>query len=280
MSASPFDPCQKYAERLVDSGDAASDPDLAAHLGTCLGCFRVATELRDAPRVAALLRQAEAAARQREPQPDERFWTEMSSRVLEAWPPARAEATRAVLARRPVAAEVVPSFAARLWAWLRMPIPAAACGAAAAVLVISTLGALGDRATSPARGPVPVAVQSSPPGAGTKAERGEPELENQKLFEELPAAEPLGPEDVALAQTEEVIDALGELDAVGLNTLLAGLDDELLAWPQGGEGNGEDTAEVETPFGTGSDLTDVAQDLDELDVSGLMALRDELEMNI
>ena len=86
MSASPFEPCHGFVERLVDGASAASDPELAAHLGTCLSCFRTAAELRDAPRALGLLREAETAAGQRRTDPGERFWNQLTGRILGAFP--------------------------------------------------------------------------------------------------------------------------------------------------------------------------------------------------
>jgi hypothetical protein len=89
--------CRQVWERAIDGGDAMTDPALAAHVGSCMTCFRTLAELRDAPRVAAALR-ADAPAL---PVSD-RFWDDLAARTTDAAaaalagarPPARRRSTR------------------------------------------------------------------------------------------------------------------------------------------------------------------------------------------
>jgi hypothetical protein len=71
--------CTRVFDRLAEGGDLGGEPELGEHLGSCMTCFRVMTELRDAPRLAAILRADPA------PMPkSERFWDELAARTLQA----------------------------------------------------------------------------------------------------------------------------------------------------------------------------------------------------
>ena len=119
-----IDPCDAVEARVLGGARAADDPELAAHLGSCLRCFRAATELRDLPRLEGLLRAAPDAA-----DPGEAFWQSFPARVTDAW----------VIASRPVAPVAAPSLGQRLAAWLRQPLPAACAGAACASVIVYLL---------------------------------------------------------------------------------------------------------------------------------------------
>ena len=56
------------------------DPDVAAHVGSCMTCFRVLTELRDAPRLAAILRADPPVL----PAEGDRFWDDLAARTTDA----------------------------------------------------------------------------------------------------------------------------------------------------------------------------------------------------
>ena len=74
--------CRQVWDRAVESssgGDVMEDAALAAHVGSCMTCFRTLAELRDAPRVAAALR-ADAPA---VPVSD-RFWDDLAARTTAA----------------------------------------------------------------------------------------------------------------------------------------------------------------------------------------------------
>jgi len=74
--------CRQVWDRAVDSaggGDVMSDAALAAHVGSCMTCFRTLAELRDVPRMAAALRADTPAA----PVSD-RFWDDLAARTTAA----------------------------------------------------------------------------------------------------------------------------------------------------------------------------------------------------
>jgi hypothetical protein len=139
--------CADIELRLVDGRPVADDPEAAAHLRSCLRCFRAATELRQVPRLAALLREAEFDA---QPDPGELFWARFPRTVADAWEHRQQAAAPAR----------VPAWR-RVSGWLRMPIPAALSGAAvAAALVLVVVH------HSPVpRAVVPAAVTPAPPAA-------------------------------------------------------------------------------------------------------------------
>src|SRR5262249_1768756 len=82
--------CRQVWERAVEStfgNDVMTDAALAAHVGSCVTCFRTLAELRDASRLAAALR-ADAA-----PPPaavGRRLWADLASRPRAAGAAARA----------------------------------------------------------------------------------------------------------------------------------------------------------------------------------------------
>jgi hypothetical protein len=138
--------CGRVFERLVEDPDAAAgDATLAAHLGSCLDCFRVLTELRDAARIADLLRRQaldEAAGDGASPpaaalDPGAAFWDRLTSRTVDAI--AAAPAPTAMATPGPTRA-AVRGFRRR---------PAVLVFAAAAVIVLGVLGGRLSRAPSP-----------------------------------------------------------------------------------------------------------------------------------
>jgi hypothetical protein len=139
--------CADIELRLVDGRPVADDPEAAAHLRSCLRCFRAATELRQVPQLAALLREAELDA---QPDPGELFWARFPRTVADAWE-----------RRQQVAAVARAPAWKRVTGWLRMPIPAALSGAAvAAALVLVVVH------RSPIPHPrLPVAAPPAPPAA-------------------------------------------------------------------------------------------------------------------
>lgn len=113
--------CQRVWDRLVQGADVSGDAELSEHLGSCMACYRALSELRDAPRIAAMLRGdvAGGAASQR----DERFWDQLAARTGDAAAAAMARAGK----RRPLrvaAAGVMLAAAAALMLFLRAPGPA------------------------------------------------------------------------------------------------------------------------------------------------------------
>ena len=110
--------CQRVWDRLVQGADVSGDAELGEHLRSCMACYRALSELRDAPRIAAMLRAdaASAGARHR----DEDFWDQLAARTGDAATAAMARAGK----RRPLrmaAAGVVLAAAAALMLFLRAP---------------------------------------------------------------------------------------------------------------------------------------------------------------
>jgi hypothetical protein len=121
--------CRRVWDRAVEGRDVMEDAALAAHVGSCMACFRTLAELRDAPRVAAALRAEVPGV-----PVSERFWDDLAARTTHA-----AAATMADAKRRPVwrvtgiAALVVAAAAAWVLFAGRAPVvsPAVAPGAVA-----------------------------------------------------------------------------------------------------------------------------------------------------
>jgi hypothetical protein len=112
--------------QLIAGEQLADDAALASHVGSCLRCFRTASEMRDLPRIAALLRQAEpgeSAGGGIDPGPA--FWARFPGAVTAAW-----------VERRATAGHPVTAGWGRLVLWLRSPIGAALAGAAVTALVM------------------------------------------------------------------------------------------------------------------------------------------------
>ena len=71
--------CRQVWERAVEGGDVMADAALAAHVGSCVTCFRTLAELRDVPRLAAALRaDAPAVA------VSDHFWDDLAARTTGA----------------------------------------------------------------------------------------------------------------------------------------------------------------------------------------------------
>ena len=110
--------CQRVWDRLVEGADVSGDAALGEHLRSCMACYRALSELRDAPRIAAMLRGDRVGADR-----DEAFWDRLATRTSDAATAAMARAGR----RRPLrmaAAGVMLAAAAALTLFLRAPGPA------------------------------------------------------------------------------------------------------------------------------------------------------------
>jgi len=110
--------CQRVWDRLVQGADVSGDAELSEHLGSCMACYRALSELRDAPRIAAMLRgdTVDGAAAHK----DEAFWDQLAARTGDAAAAAMARAGK----RRPLrvaAAGVMLAAAAALMLFLRAP---------------------------------------------------------------------------------------------------------------------------------------------------------------
>jgi hypothetical protein len=110
--------CARVFDRLVETGEVDGDPELEAHLGSCMACFRTLAELRDASRLAALMREAAPAVAR-----DERAWTEAADRT-----------TDAVMAA--LRGTVAPARARRVWSRVAAATTATAIAAVAAFAIV------------------------------------------------------------------------------------------------------------------------------------------------
>ena len=130
--------CAPFADRLLEGVAPASDPALAEHVGSCLGCFRLMTDLRQLPRIARALRGDEPAS-----DPGEAFWTELARRVMtgidgEATAPGAPLAETPPLAKPATPAPIIAApKPGRLARWARGPMAAALGGAAAAAALLA-----------------------------------------------------------------------------------------------------------------------------------------------
>jgi hypothetical protein len=117
--------CAEISLRLIAGAHASDDPVLAGHVGSCLHCFRTAAEMRELPRLAALLREGDERQRA---DPGEAFWAHFPATVNAAWQKRQAR-------RNPLREQWL-----HLTAWLRQPFAAALAGAAVASLVLTLVG--------------------------------------------------------------------------------------------------------------------------------------------
>jgi hypothetical protein len=118
--------CADIELRLVDGRPLTEDPEVSAHVRSCLRCFRAASELRQVPRLAALLREAQF---EDQPDPGDLFWAKFPRTVADAWE--RRGQPAAIPARAPAWRRVSD--------WFRLPIPAALSGAAVAAALVLML---------------------------------------------------------------------------------------------------------------------------------------------
>jgi hypothetical protein len=232
--------CERFESRLITGEKPADDPELGAHVGSCLRCFRTAADMREVPRLAALLRQVDAEAAgelgggigNSAPDPGARFWEKFPGQVGAAWVSARA-------GKRPEEL--------RRWAWVarwwRQPLPAALTGAACAVALAFLV--MRPAAEGPAGRP--------PAGAFD-------------LWVEL-----------GTAYSTEIVtapdDTIAELDIEGLTSLRDDLHRALGPGPEDQASSAE--LDDATPV-TSSDPNTVADDLELLDEVGLVALQERL----
>ncbi len=110
------DVCEQMEGKLIQGTRPGDDSELARHIGSCLRCFRTASEMRDVPALTTLLR-VEAPE-----DPGPAFWARFPTNVAHAW-----EASRA----RPST-----SMVARLRDMFRLQLPAALAGACVAAMLM------------------------------------------------------------------------------------------------------------------------------------------------
>ena len=194
--------CRQVWDRAVDGaggGDVMADAALAAHVGSCMTCFRTLAELRDVPRMAAALRADQPAA----PVSD-RFWDDLAARTTAA--------AAAALAR--------PS---KRRAWRVTGVAAMVVAAAAAWVVVAGRAPV----RSPANAPAVAAVRGGDDEESADepvdvAELDEPAL--RQLLHRLRARAPVGAlaamgdaQDLADGSfDDDVNDELAELDGAAL----------------------------------------------------------------
>jgi hypothetical protein len=219
--------CDVFQARLISGERPGEDAALGAHVGSCLRCFRTAADMKDVPRLAALLREGpgegEAAY-----DPGARFWETFPVQVAAAWVSSRPR-------RR-------TGWWERVSVWLRRPVPAALTGAACA----AGLALLLLRPDS--GGPAPGGVLGGASAEGLPAELG------------AAVGEPSGDETVV------------ELDVATLTRLRDQLDRALSL----GQSAAVPAEEGGAGFEPGGDPANVAEDLEMLDETGLLALREKL----
>jgi hypothetical protein len=187
--------CAEISLRLVGGEHASDDPVLASHVSSCLRCFRTAAELRQLPRVAALMR--EGADRQ-SADPGEAFWARFPATVSAAWERRRTRRNPWLEPWR------------QMTAWLRQPFASALAGAAVASLVLTLVGR-------------PAAVSES---------KTWPLVEDEDVAsaEMIATPEVMGEED-APWEMLELSDGKAAVAQVDQDSNLAGPDDPELATP-------------------------------------------------
>ena len=242
--------CDRIIERLVDGARPAEDPELGAHLHSCLRCYRAAADLRELPALTDLLHEARP---ERGAGPDAEFWRSFPTAVSAAWVSGRAAAQTG-----PVAAARAASPVRRLRDWLRRPMPAAFAGAACAAAVAFVV-------VKPLRNPPVVTGENMPAAVGLPSSSSADDLAG--TVEDSIAR--TAPEELPLSRSPGLDESVRDLDDVSLRVVLEGLDREL------GAGVSEDP---EVP--SAADLATTSEALEDLDLQGLEALRERLGRSI
>ncbi len=234
--------CEQFESRLIAGDRPADDAELGAHVGSCLRCFRTAADMREVPRLSALLRESEAQEGAGVPDPGAFFWEKFPGQVSAAWVSARVRDDRTRRwADRPTSWE-------RVLGWLRRPVPAALAGAVGAVgLAVLVMG--------------PGLRMSDDPRPGRTTAAGAFDIGAE-------IGSTLGSEIVAAPD-----DAIAELDLEGLTSLRDGLHRALD--PEADSALSASDLDESAPA-TSSDPTTMAEDLEMLDETGLLALQERL----
>jgi hypothetical protein len=220
MSPDPRDgaSCEEIALRLIGGERAARDGALAEHVGSCLRCFRTASDLREVPRIEALLREGAADA-----DPGPAFWARFPTAVADAWERAAAAPAEPAAPSTPMPGRI--SWIRHLPSWLRLPLPAALAGAAVA-------GALVYLAVHAPPPPAPRAAAAVPAAADDPWSRGEEvdpdtlaglDLEQLlSLLEEVEGQTPLAVGEEYFPVTPSPVEELDELEVEELEVLAEG----------------------------------------------------------
>jgi hypothetical protein len=168
--------CDEIALRLIGGERPADDAALASHVGSCLRCFRVASEIRDVPRIAALLREADGEDGQVDP--GEAFWSQLPESLGAAFEQRHPDRFAAVIA--------LPERSSawrRVTDWFRLPIPAAFGGAAVAAALALVLVHKPQPVVAPA-------LQALEPAVAAQGEEEEgPLLDEDDPWERLEVAD-------------------------------------------------------------------------------------------
>ncbi len=112
--------------------------EVSEHIGSCLLCFRTAADLRDAPRLEKILRDAQPSGNDAT-DPGLAFWNGFPSATALAWQntvkaaKGSERAVSATAARTP--------FTKQVREWLRLPLPSALAGASVAAAVMLVMAA-------------------------------------------------------------------------------------------------------------------------------------------
>jgi hypothetical protein len=244
--------CERIIERLVDGARPTDDPEVGAHLSSCLRCYRAAADLRDVPQLTGLLREAQAEL-ERHDSPGEAFWRSFPTAMGAAWTGARGS-QESQDSTTSATADVRWQPWQRLRAWLRRPMPAAFAGAACAAAVAFMV----------------LRPPSLPPGL----EAPVPAASSLRSAEDGMVGVAL--DDVPLPRSQGLDDSVRDLDDVSLGELLEGLDRDL---------GSSAAADPDLSREADLDVADVAaagklEELDDLELEGLQALRDGLGRSI
>jgi len=179
--------CQELALRIIEGVRPADDAELAAHVGSCLRCFRTVADMRDVPQLQAALRSGDL------PDPGDAFWARFPTAAGAAWEQSR---------RPPARPEPTVSLWDRLRELLRLPAPAALAGAALAATLAVVVMKPAHELTAPATPPTD--VTAAPASTSDESARGRQDDAWEGLVEDVgvPSAveqlEELGTEDLKL----------------------------------------------------------------------------------
>ena len=239
--------CERIIERLVDSAGVrpTEDPQVAAHLGSCLRCYRAAADLRDVAPMTELLKAAREESLQLA-SPGEAFWRSFPGQVASSWAGQRQ-------ATADTADSAAPSWFAQVHAFLRRPMPAAFAGAACAAAVAFVV-------VTPLRDPVRVqpSVSELTASNGSSDPTAGDESISRTGSEELP---------FAFGGAPTLDESVSDMDQASLGLVLEKLGHQL--------GSGGDESELPA-----SDLAGGSDELDDLDEQALEALREQLGRSI
>ncbi len=261
--------CEAAIQRLVachESGERpGDDSQLATHLGSCLGCFRASADLKDVPRLAALLRR-DLQQQSDDGDPGSAFWSSLPRQLGDRFSDQFASRRTPVVARPQPPVQTAGAWQ-RFLRWIRMPVPAAMAGAACATAVAlvmtrpPSLQTLGQRPVT--------AVEENSANSANRA--------NSANGAEATSAGLLGQDDVAFAQSPSVYESVEELDTGALarvrDSFGSAVDQALT--PHAQLSPDDDDPGLGTTS-TAPNPATFSDDLDQLDEKGLHALRAEL----